>query len=93
MTLQIDALEEPEGGRDTKEVSVIGKVKEGEEVKEFMNEDEEDVVSVKASRDMTEELKEAEEKVVESSQVKTGLWGVIAKHVVSVYIGCAQGSL
>ena len=93
MTLQIDALEEPEGGRDTKEVSVIGKVKEGEEVKEFMNEDEEDVVSVKASRDMTEEVKEAEEKVVESSQIKAGLLGVIAKYVVFVYIGCAQGSL
>ena len=67
MTLQIDALEEQEGGRDTKEVSVIGKVEEGEEVKEFMNEDEEDVVSVKESSDMTEEMKEAEEKVVDSS--------------------------
>ena len=45
------------------------------------------------SRDMTEEVKEAEEKVVESSQIKAGLWGVIAKYFVFVYIGCAQGSL
>ena len=60
------------GGRwkGHKKMSVIEKVKEGEEVKEFMKEDEEKVVSVKESRDITKEVKEAEEKagqVVDSS--------------------------